>query len=161
MRHIEVRRHAQRSLPDGIHLIQTGVSLARRVGADMGPFARVVTSTLPRAFETAIAMGFAVDSQHEGLTEMAKMPAQESVPIDWDNPFAVARHYMEHDKKARQFVIGLADLWRSFLTDLPDGSAALAISLGGIIEGGAIYSFPEADVRAGGRGLPHGEDGRV
>jgi broad specificity phosphatase PhoE len=62
MRYVELRRHTMRTRP-GQHLSQAGVSLARRVGEGVGPFDRVVTSTLPRAFETAIAMGFAVDEQ--------------------------------------------------------------------------------------------------
>ena len=34
---------------------QAGVDFARKLGATMGPFARVVTSVVPRARETAIA----------------------------------------------------------------------------------------------------------
>ena len=64
MKTIEIRRHSIRTIP-GDHLNQTGVSLARMVGENLGPFDRVITSTLPRAFETAIAMGFAVDEQNE------------------------------------------------------------------------------------------------
>ena len=60
MKTIEIRRHSIRSNP-GVHLNQQGVTLARLVGQNLGPFDRVVTSTLPRAFETALAMGFAVD----------------------------------------------------------------------------------------------------
>ena len=56
MRYLEHRRHSMRVQP-GQHLNQAGVALARRVGETMGPFALVVTSTLPRAYETAIAMG--------------------------------------------------------------------------------------------------------
>ena len=64
MKILEVRRHSIRS-PLSDHLNQSGVTLARLVGQNIGPFDRVVTSTLPRAFETAIAMGFAVDEQNE------------------------------------------------------------------------------------------------
>ena len=45
----------------GQHLSQDGVSLAQHVGQDLNPFDLVVASELPRAIETAIAMGFAVD----------------------------------------------------------------------------------------------------
>ncbi|MBK9207920.1 MAG: hypothetical protein IPL71_06335 [Anaerolineales bacterium] len=65
MKILEIRRHSIRSnggTPEPI-----GVDLARLVGQNLGPFDRVVTSTLPRAFETAIAMGFAVDEQTELL----------------------------------------------------------------------------------------------
>ncbi len=64
MKTIEIRRHTYRTKP-GQHLSQQGVTLARKVGEGVGPFERVITSTVPRAFETAIAMGFAVDEQVE------------------------------------------------------------------------------------------------
>ncbi|MDQ2741632.1 MAG: hypothetical protein M3Z66_04960, partial [Chloroflexota bacterium] len=51
----------------GRHLSQAGVDLARRTGNQMGPFDRVITSTVARAYETAIAMGFAVDQQDDRL----------------------------------------------------------------------------------------------
>ena len=66
MRYLEVRRHSKRVRP-GQHLSQWGVLLARRVGDELGPFDRVVTSPLPRCIETAVAMGFAVDETIEAL----------------------------------------------------------------------------------------------
>src|SRR5258708_31481668 len=66
MRMIYHRRHTMRTKP-GDHLSLSGVDLARRVGASMGPYDVVITSTVARAFETAIAMGFAVDEQWPAL----------------------------------------------------------------------------------------------
>ena len=79
MRELELRRHSMR-VGQGQHLSQEGVDLARRVGATMGRFDRVVTSALPRAFETAIAMGFAVDEQLEALGAMSADVSREA---DW------------------------------------------------------------------------------
>src|SRR3712207_226910 len=50
-----------RKVGGGSQLSQEGVNLARTLGGALGPFAQVVTSVVPRARETAIAMGFAVD----------------------------------------------------------------------------------------------------
>ncbi len=62
MRTLEVRRHSLRKAgTGGSQLSQAGVELARAIGAEIGPFQWVATSTYPRARETAIAMGFAVD----------------------------------------------------------------------------------------------------
>jgi hypothetical protein len=65
MRWLEVRRHSliKKGLARGrgSHLSAQGVALARAVGAKLGPIAHVLTSTTPRAVETAIAMGLAVD----------------------------------------------------------------------------------------------------
>ena len=63
---LEVRRHTMRVKP-GQHLSHKGVSLARTVGLGIGPFDRVASSNLPRAIETAIAMGTAVDDVIEDL----------------------------------------------------------------------------------------------
>src|SRR5205823_9146935 len=79
MRIVEHRRHTMRTKP-GDHLSQAGVDLARRVGAGLGRFDRVVTSRVARAFETAIAMGYAVDDQ---LEEVSSSPVGLSREVDW------------------------------------------------------------------------------
>jgi broad specificity phosphatase PhoE len=65
MRWLEVRRHSLTKKGStrgrGSHLSAEGVVLARLVGDSLGPFAVVVTSASPRAIETAVAMGLAVD----------------------------------------------------------------------------------------------------
>jgi hypothetical protein len=69
MRWLEVRRHSLTKKDSargrGSHLSAEGVVLARRVGESLGPFASVVASASPRAVETAVAMGFAVDDTME------------------------------------------------------------------------------------------------
>src|SRR5688572_24465630 len=80
MRVIEHRRHAMRVKP-GDHLSQAGVDLARRVGETMGHYDLVVTSPVARAFETAIAMGFAVDEQWPAL---APPPQEVQEEADWE-----------------------------------------------------------------------------
>ena len=77
-RYIEHRRHTMRTKP-GQHLSQAGVNLARRVGEGMAAFDKVYTSPVPRAFETAIAMGYAVDHQVELL---ASMPSDAEISFD-------------------------------------------------------------------------------
>ena len=65
MRSIQIRRHSYTkkgaARGKGSHLSAAGVTLARRIGAETGPFELVLTSTVPRTLETAIAMGYAVD----------------------------------------------------------------------------------------------------
>ena len=84
MKYLELRRHSKRVIP-GEHLSQTGVALARRVGEAMGPFDLVITSTLTRAFETAIAMGFAVQEQCE---EFCSFGDAVNEAIRYPAPFA-------------------------------------------------------------------------
>lgn len=83
MRVIEHRRHTMRVKP-GLHLSQAGVDLARSVGEGLGPFDRVITSSVHRAFETAIAMGFAVDEQ---LKELGSLPEGFEDEVKWDEGF--------------------------------------------------------------------------
>ena len=141
MRYLEVRRHTMRAKP-GQHLTQAGVTLARRVGEEMGPFDRVITSDRPRAFETAIAMGFAVDLQDESLSAVPEAADKE---MQWDSGFAEIAKAVKKGGAAAEFAQVLAALWRSYLSDLPEDARVLAVSHGGIIEAGAIASFPDAD----------------
>ncbi len=80
LRIIEHRRHTLRVKP-GQHLSQAGVDLARAVGEGMGPFDLVVTSALPRAYETAIAMGFAKDEQ---VAWLASVPTGFEDEVPWN-----------------------------------------------------------------------------
>jgi broad specificity phosphatase PhoE len=146
MRYLEVRRHTMRVKP-GQHLSQEGVALARRVGEGMGLFARVVTSTVPRAFETAIAMGFAVDEQIEALATMSDEVDQE---MPWPAGFADYARAAAQGKHAAHFAHKQAALWRELVQPIPVGAAALIISHGGIVELGAVGCMPEADHAAWG-----------
>lgn len=138
---IEHRRHTMRTKP-GQHLSQDGVDLARRVGHDIAPCDLVVTSTIPRAFETALAMGFAVSSQTERL---AQMPQGKEVP--WDSGFA------SHAACLRRYPAGvlatfagaLAAFHRDIANRLPDDGHALLVSHGGFIEASVVGCLPAFD----------------
>lgn len=141
MKTIEIRRHSIRSKP-GQHLSQQGVTLARLVGQNLGPFDRVVTSTLPRAFETAIAMGFAVDEQSELMSTYG-----DAVEMDAPWPLSLA-DYAKAIRKggaASRYANQLADVYLQLVDYLADGRAALVINHGGIVEMGAVACLPNAD----------------
>jgi hypothetical protein len=141
MKTIEIRRHSIRSKP-GDHLSQQGVTLARLVGENLGPFDRVFTSTLPRAFETAIAMGFAVDEQNELMSTYGSEVGREA---PW--PLACAG-YAEVVRKrgaAAQYANQLADVYGKLATYLANGRSALVINHGGVLELGAVACLPNAD----------------
>jgi len=146
MRTIEHRRHTMRGKP-GQHLTQAGVTLARRVGETIGPFDRVITSPAPRAFETAIAMGFAVDEQLDALAEMGSAADAE---IRWPASFGEIALAMRRGGAAAKFGKKLARLLRDIALALPDGGAALVISHGGIVEASAVACLPDADHAAWG-----------
>lgn len=141
MRTLEIRRHSMRLKP-GQHLSQAGVDLARLVGMRAGPFDRVITSPVPRAFETALAMGFAVDEQME---EFGLMPKEVGAEVPWPADFAVWADAAWKGGATTRYVQALAAIYHSIAGRLPDGGAALIIHHGGIVEASAVACLPDAD----------------
>lgn len=147
MKHLEIRRHTMRQKP-GKHLTQAGVTLARHVGAGMGPFAKVVTSDAPRAFETAIAMGFAVDEQ---LADLAT-PGDEEVTTALEDAHTFADVVMavqRHRAVARR-AQKLARLLAAIAEALPEEGAALIVTHGGVIELSVAGCLPDHNFSAWG-----------
>jgi hypothetical protein len=93
MRWLEVRRHSltkkHPARGRGSHLSAEGVALARLVGGSLGPFARVVTSASPRAVETAVAMGFAVDDTVEPPSGYVPGEVDHHEQWRWSRPYRV------------------------------------------------------------------------
>ena len=126
----------------GVHLSQQGVTLARLVGQNIGPFDRVVTSTLPRAFETAIAMGFAVDEQNELMNTFG-----DAVEREAPYPLSLAG-YAEVVKKggvAANYANKLMDVYTKLANFISEGRAALVVNHGGVAELGAVACLPNGD----------------
>ena len=138
MRTLEIRRHTHRNLPQP-HLSQQGVDLARRVGDGLGRFDRVITSTVPRAFETAIAMGYAADEQIEqlGLMSDAVIAA-----IQWNAGYTAWLKAAQNGPVVARYAQAMGDLLRSIVRTLPDGGRALIISHGGIVEASVAGCVP-------------------
>ena len=146
MKTIEIRRHSMRSKP-GDHLNQPGVTLARLIGENLGPFDRVVTSTLPRAIETAIAMGFAVDEMNELMSSYGDEVERE---IPWPASPAEYAVAIRRGKAAASYAHRLKEVYTKLADYLMDGRAALVINHGGVLELGAIACLPDADHSAWG-----------
>ena len=141
MKTIEIRRHTYRAKP-GQHLSQEGVTLARKVGATTGPFARVVTSTVPRAFETAIAMGFAVDEQNELMSTMGPFVDAEA---PWPISPAEYAKAVRNGKAAARYAEQLAEFYSQLVDRLEEGESVLVINHGGVVELGAVACLPTAN----------------
>lgn len=143
---VEVRRHSH--VEAHMHLSRAGVELARRVGAEAGPFDRVVTSRIARTRETVVAMGFAVDEQMEVLGEI---PPEVWAAIghhdrwSWSAPFAVFARLVRDGGATARFARGQAEAWRAVAEAAPEGGSALVISHGRAIECGAVACLPDAD----------------
>jgi broad specificity phosphatase PhoE len=157
MQSIEIRRHAIRAKP-GDHLNQSGVTLARQVGENLGPFDRVVTSNLPRAFETAIAMGFAVDEQIALISSYGHDVERE---VSWPQSFAMYAKAVSHGGAAGRYANKLAEYYAQLANYLDEGRAALVINHGGVLELGVVASFPDADYESWGDAVDYCEGARL
>jgi broad specificity phosphatase PhoE len=157
MRYLEVRRHTMRIKPNK-HISQAGVIFARRVGEGMGSFDRVITSDLPRAFETAIAMGYAVDEQMKALSRIG---SEVEAELDFDADFGSFARVVRKGGAAAQYARRMAKRWLAVAVALPDGGHALMVSHGGIIELGAIGCLPDANHAEWGAGCNYCEGVRL
>ena len=147
MKTIELRRHSFRKQGGGSQLSQQGVTYARHLGATMGPFAYVVTSVVPRARETAIAMGFAVDQ------EIVTAAADEGVYAKMEDsqwwaaaqPFVALASLVARQGATWRYAHALLASWRDLLQPLPEGAALLLIAHSGELESALVAAFPQAD----------------
>lgn len=144
---LEIRRHSLRKKTGGSQISQEGVELARRIGASMGPFEVVATSVVPRARETAIAMGFAVDQEvvtlgrDPGLYAEAEAAALDRTPT----PFVTLAQAIEAGGAYHLYAHSVAALWRDLMTPLRPDQSALVVGHSGELEAALVGCVPEAD----------------
>jgi broad specificity phosphatase PhoE len=155
MRYVEHRRHSIRN--GSGHLSQQGVSLARRIGGATGPFELTFTSPKPRAFETAIAMGYAVEEQLDVLAEWTDDMSDAADHGGFAAVGALVRGQGAAANVGRAYRRALLDIARS----LGDGRAALIVSHSGVVEGSVMVCLPRLDGIALGRGVGYCEGVRL
>ena len=118
----------------------------------MGPFAQVVTSVVPLARETAIAMGFAVDYELVTLVHDEDFYREAEASRWWDavHPFSALASILDAKGATWRYAHALVAMWRDILTALPDGAAALVIGHSGELELALVACFPHANQAAWG-----------
>lgn len=141
MKTIEIRRHSirDRSSQD---LSEAGVALARLIAEEMGSFQRVVTSEVPRAFQTAIAMGFKVDERVALLNTYGDAIEAE---IPWPASFSEYTAPVLRGSAPMRYAKRIAEFYGHLAESLPEEGAALVITHGGVVEIGAVACLPSAD----------------
>lgn len=142
----------------GAHLSREGIALARVVAQSGKPYDLVVTSAIPRAIETAIAMGLEVDQIIEGL---GQMPDAVDAEVGFPSPFRRVATAVAAGGAATRFATSQAELWRQVVQQVPDGGRALVVTHGLFIEMGAAACLPRADHAAWGGPIGYCEGMRL
>jgi broad specificity phosphatase PhoE len=168
MRTIEIRRHAHTKKGEGrgkgSHLSAEGVALARKLGGEIGPFDLVLTSPAPRALETAVAMGFAVDDQPEALGDLPPAVLEEVGHHErwaWEEPFVTFARFVRQGGPTARMGERQREVWVRALESVPTGGRVLIISHGRIIECGLVTCIPDGDFAAWGPSFRHCEGVRI
>jgi broad specificity phosphatase PhoE len=149
MKIVEFRRHSIREKPSP-HLTQEGVNLAREVGKEMGDFNRVISSTAPRAIETAVAMGYAIDETYD---EISQTPESLEEEIEWGISFPQYAEVIQKEGKTAEYSKRMAEFIKSLVLELPDKGSILIMSHGGLIEICVIGCLPNIDYNFWGKPL--------
>lgn len=142
----------------GQHLSREGIALARLVAEGAQPYDLVVTSTIPRAVETAIAMGFEVD---QWLDALGQLPDAVHDELGWPSSFARVAQAVAAGGPAARFAEEQARLWRKIAAEAPESGRALIVSHGLFVELGAVGSLPGADHAAWGEAIGYCEGIRL
>jgi hypothetical protein len=147
---IEIRRHActKKGIGrgKGSQLSQSGVLLAREISIGQANPDYVLTTTVPRTLETALAMGFAVDRCLEIPRKVAG-PAMAIVGHlerwSWPEPWRRFRELARDHEEVARFGAWLRERWQEALAMVPEGGHVLVISHGRDIELGVLACLPD------------------
>lgn len=144
MTYLEVRRHSTRRAGTE-HLSQEGVNLARRLGTNLGPFARVIASPVAWSQQTALAMGFAIDEIYTPV----EFTTEEWRDLDAITPPSTSlgdrSRAMREDPLGRRYAEALLAQWSAIAETLPKDATALVVSHGGYTDSIAVACAPNVD----------------
>lgn len=165
VRWLEVRRHSLTkkgaTRGRGSHLSAPGVALARAVGAELGTIAYAVTSVAPRAIETAIAMGVAVDDTVDLPSGYVPGQVEHHEQWSWVRPYARYRQLIDEPGGLDRVAEAHRSLWGEVLHAVPDGGVGLIVSHGGAIEPALVACFPNAEHESWGAPFAHCDGARL
>ena len=149
MKIVEFRRHSIRVKPSP-HLSQKGVDLAMEIGEEMAEFDRVISSNAPRAIETAVAMGYAIDQTFDEISQTPKNLEEET---EWGMSFHQYAEVIQKEGKTEKYSKEMADFIMNLVNELPEKGSILIVSHGGLIEICVIGCLPNIDYTSWGKAL--------
>jgi broad specificity phosphatase PhoE len=148
MRWLEVRRHSVTKKGPargrGSHLSAQGVALARAVGAELGQIAYVLTSAAPRAIETAVAMGVAVDDAVDLPSGYVPGEVGFHEQWAWAQPWVRYAELVARGGGLAAVARAHRAAWVQAVASVAVGEAALVVSHGGAIEPTLVACLPHA-----------------
>ena len=97
---------------------------------------------MARAYETAIAMGFAVDEQWPAL---AHPPAEVQDEADWEKGCAEYARASQPGGATARYLARLAAVFQALARRLPEDGRALVVSHGGVLEAATVACLPHKD----------------
>lgn len=165
MRWLEVRRHSvtkkRPARGRGSPLSAPGVTLARAVGAELGPVAYVLTSSAPRAIETAIAMGVAVDDTVALPSGYVAGEVGFHEQWTWTQPWARYAELIARGGGLAAVAEAHRAAWTRAVASVAEGAAALVVSHGGAIEPTLVACLPNVGHEHWGALLGHCDGARL
>lgn len=147
MKTITILRHSIRAA--GQNLSPEGINLAKEAAKNLNAaYDKVITSALPRAVETAEAMGFTVNEQAEILC-----PPGEIIDLEvyWDGDFDEFPKAYKQKKHLYEFAGKLCEYIKKTAESIPESGNVLIVSHGGVVQAIAAGCFPDKDFKDFGR----------
>ena len=156
MKYLEHRRHTERTRPYD-HINQSGIDLAKRVAKQTGPFHYTLTSSIPRAVETAIVLGYEVNRTDDLLFHykpelMGELGKQTFEDINKAISLGKYTDSYSQDQVA---------LLKEAMEEVNDGETVLVVSHGSMVEIGLVAMFPTMDHPQWGKQFTYLEGYRV
>jgi broad specificity phosphatase PhoE len=165
VRWVEVRRHSLTkkgaARGRGSRLSAEGVALARAVGAELADIVYVATSCSPRAIETAVAMGFAVDDTFDLPAGYVPGEVGHHDQWSWPLPYLTYARLIAGGRGLAEVAEAHKAAWATVAAGLADGEAALIISHGGALEPALVSCLPDADHGSWGAPFAHCDGARL
>jgi broad specificity phosphatase PhoE len=153
LRQLEVRRHAQRNT-SGRSLSEEGLGMACYVGQSLPEFDLVVTSELRWAIETAVVMGYSIDTK---INAKEYKKDQDDEEISQNASPADYAELIKTSSGIAGWAQAQLEYYLLIINKLQEGGKALIISHGGAIDAAAVACFPNANHKEWGPAFGHCE----
>jgi broad specificity phosphatase PhoE len=121
----------------------------------------VVASASPRAIETAVAMGLAVDNTVDLPSGYLPGVVDHHEQWRWSAPYRRYADLLQRSNRLAAVAEAHRIIWTRIVKTVPDGAAALVIGHGGGIEPGLVACLPYADHESWGAPFAHCDGARL